>query len=114
MKTNRRRFLEQTAQAALSAGPLAAASYGSEHGASAQMPIVDTHQHLWDLSKFHLPWLKSAKHINRSYLTKDYLQAAEGLGVVKTVYMEVAVDPSQQLAEAQHVVELCLRLASDC
>src|SRR6266550_193060 len=39
----------------------------------------------------------------------DYLRAAEGLNVVKAVYMEVAVAPEQRLAEAESVVELCKR-----
>jgi len=47
--------------------------------------------------------------LNRNFLTEDYLDATKDLGVVKTVYMEVAVDASQKLAEAQHVVTLCER-----
>ena len=73
------------------------------------LPIVDTHQHLWDLSKLRLPWLKSAGHLNRSHVTKDYLEAAQGLNVVKTVYMEVAVDDSMLLDEAEYVIDLCRR-----
>ncbi len=106
MNINRRQFIAATAQTALALAPMATAS---ESEAPAQMPIVDTHQHLWDLGKLRLPWLKSDEQLNRSYVTEHYLQAVEGLGVAKTVYMEVAVDVGQQLAEAQHVVELCRR-----
>ena len=42
------------------------------------MPIVDTHQHLWDLSRFQLPWLKGDSKLDRSFLMKDYRQATEG------------------------------------
>ena len=73
------------------------------------MPIIDTHQHLWDLDKFHLPWLKSAGPLNRSYVTKDYLEATRGLNVVKAVYMEVALAADEQLAEAEYVIDLCRR-----
>ena len=71
-----------------------------------QLPIVDTHQHLWDLSKFELPWVDSAKDLNRSFVTKDYLEASRGLNVVKAVYMEVDVALKQQVAEAKHVIAL--------
>jgi L-fuconolactonase len=71
--------------------------------------IIDTHQHLWDLSRFRVPWLAGAPHINRSFVTSDYLEATEGLGVAKTVYMEVDVDPTQQAEEAEYVIDLCER-----
>jgi predicted TIM-barrel fold metal-dependent hydrolase len=70
-------------------------------------PIIDTHQHLWDLKRFRLPWLKEGSPINRRFLLSDYRQATAGLNVVKTVYMEVDLDPAQQAAEAQFVVDLC-------
>ncbi len=71
--------------------------------------IVDTHHHLWDLRRFRLPWLDGAGALNRSYLMDEYLRETDGLGVVKTVYMEVAVEPSQRVAEAEYVVDLCQR-----
>ncbi len=71
------------------------------------LPIVDTHQHLWDLSKFRLPWTKDAPKLNRSFVIDDYHKATAGLNVVKTVYMEVDVDPAQQVAEAEYVTGLC-------
>lgn len=71
------------------------------------LPIVDTHQHLWDLDKFTLPWCKDIPSLNRSYVTSHYLQATQGLNVVKTVYMEVDVTPSQQSQEADYVLDLC-------
>ena len=71
------------------------------------IPIVDTHQHLWDLSRFQLPWLAGAEPIAHSYLMEDYLEAADGLNIVKTVYMEVDVDHAQRPAEAAYVLELC-------
>lgn len=70
-------------------------------------PIVDTHQHLWNLDKFRLPWLVDAPVLARNFLTSDYLAATAGLGVVKAVYMEVDVAPEQQPAEADALIELC-------
>lgn len=71
------------------------------------IPIVDTHQHLWDLSKFRLPWVTSDSPLNGNYLSSDYAKATEGLNVVKAVYMEVDVAEDQQQAEADSLIELC-------
>ena len=78
---------------------------------SEQLAIIDTHQHLWDLSKFNLPWQKTpdTSDLQRDFLMADYLSATKGLNVVKTVYMEVDVDPQQQLDEVAYVTELCQR-----
>ncbi len=71
------------------------------------LPIIDTHQHLWDLTKFRPPWLADAPEVlAKSYVTKDYLVATKGLNVVKAVYMEVDVDPRQQVEEAEYVIAL--------
>ena len=80
-----------------------------EGDARAALPIVDTHEHLWDLTKFNLAWAKDDKILGRSFVTKDYLAATDGLNLVKSVYMEVDVDPSQQVQEAEYVIELCRR-----
>ncbi len=71
------------------------------------LPAVDTHQHLWDISKLRPPWLKGAGELDRSFVMKDYLEATAGLNVVKAVYMEVDVAPEDKLAEAESVVGLC-------
>ncbi|RPI76203.1 MAG: amidohydrolase, partial [Planctomycetaceae bacterium] len=92
---------------AASAAPLFSPAKEANVTAADQIPIVDTHQHLWDLTKFRLPWAKGNAVLDRSFVTADYLEASEGQNVVKTVYMEVDVDPSQQVAEAEYVMELC-------
>ena len=70
------------------------------------MPIIDTHQHLWDLGRFRLPWLKGDAKLNRSFLMEDYRRVTQGLNVVASIYMEVDVEPSQQAEEADYVLEL--------
>ncbi len=72
------------------------------------LPIVDTHQHLWDLKRFNLPWLANAPEaINRTFLVDDFQAATKGLPIVQTVYMEVDVHPAQQVQEAEFALELC-------
>jgi predicted TIM-barrel fold metal-dependent hydrolase len=71
------------------------------------IPIVDTHHHLWDLKKFRLPWTDGVPKLNRSFVMSDYRAATKGLNVVKTVYMEVDVDPAQRVEEAEYVTAIC-------
>src|SRR5262249_4044690 len=109
---NRRRFLAASAAAATTA---VACAYEKER----VFPIVDTHQHLWDLGKFKLPWLAKNESLKADYLPKDYADATAKLctfkvggaalpgKIAKTVYMEVDVDPSQQDQEAEYVIGLC-------
>jgi predicted TIM-barrel fold metal-dependent hydrolase len=100
---DRREFL--SAALAVSCGVLAGAE---DKKPPAVLSIVDTHQHLWDLGKFRLPWLSKAPKLNRSYLPKDYKEATANLPgkVVKSIYMEVDVAPEQQQAEAEYIIEL--------
>jgi predicted TIM-barrel fold metal-dependent hydrolase len=72
-----------------------------------QLPIVDTHHHLWDLGKFRLPWQKDKPTLARNFVMSDYLAAVRGKNVVKTVYMEVDVEVSQQSAEIEYVSAIC-------
>lgn len=98
----RRSFLKSAAAAA--AVPLSSL-VSAVDDASAPL-MVDTHQHLWDLSKFKLPWLAGAPAVLRqTYHTAEYRAATRGLNV-KCVYMEVNVDPTQEAAEAEHVIAL--------
>lgn len=109
----RRELLKQAAVAAtlgLAAGSAEARLKRGQKNVSSDpnaIPIIDTHQHLWDLTKFRLAWLAGAPSLNRSYLTADYLEATKGLNVVRTVYMEVDVEPEQQVKEAEYVIGLC-------
>ena len=71
------------------------------------IPIIDTHQHLWDLQRLTLPWLTDYPALARNHLQADYSDAINGLNVVKSVYVEVDVEPSQLSAEADMAIDLC-------
>ena len=70
------------------------------------MQIVDTHQHLWDLDLFDYSWLASLPTLNRSFRMNDYLTAAKGLNVVKSVHLEADVDEPYMLDETRHLLAL--------
>ncbi len=72
------------------------------------IPIIDTHQHIWDLQCFDLAWLnREYATLRRDFTLADYQRECAGLGVVATVYMEVGVASSQQEAEVDYITELC-------
>ncbi len=71
------------------------------------LPIIDTHQHLWDLTTQNIPWLAGNGPLSRSHVLADYEREAQGLNITQTVYMEVDVEPSERSGEAQHILALC-------
>ena len=70
------------------------------------MQIVDAHQHLWDPTLFRYSWLDSLPALNRSFRMPDYLAAAKGLNVVKSVHLEADVDEPYMLDETRHLLAL--------
>jgi len=72
------------------------------------LPIIDTHQHLWDLVRYKPPWLSGANpKLAAKHDTSDYRKASAGLNLVQAVYMEIDVAPEDQVKEADYVIELC-------
>ena len=80
------------------------------------LPIVDAHQHFWDLERNYLPWLCDEPMIpfrygdysalRRSYRPQDYLRDAAGHNVVKTVYVETEWDPQDFVGETRWLQEI--------
>lgn len=103
MSVNRREFTQLSA---------AVGSVTALHGQlltaqDTDIPIIDTHQHLWDLVQFEPPWLNEADaKIAAKHDTADYIAETKGLNIVKSVYMEVDVAPADQVKEAEYVLGL--------
>ena len=71
----RRQFFEQSSAATLAAAAVCATTPLLAAETEAQV-IVDCHQHLWDLSKFKLPWLTGApKILHQTYHIPEYRTA---------------------------------------
>ncbi len=70
------------------------------------MPIVDTHQHLWDPDLFRYAWLQSVPSLNRPFRMPDYLDATRGVEVVKAVHVEADVDTPFMLDETRYLLAL--------
>ena len=99
---NRRQFIATTSAAVASAGCTSLKQHPEK-----QIPIVDTHQHFWNLDRFKLNWLDEAPAVlKRSFGLNDYLAATKGLNIAKAIYLEVDVIPEQQKDEANFVMEI--------
>lgn len=73
------------------------------------MKIIDTHQHLWNKELFTYSWLDELPALNRSFLLSDYLAAADGLEIIRTVHLEADVDEPFMLGETKYILDLAER-----
>ena len=83
------------------------------------LPIIDAHQHFWDLERNYLPWLCDEppiafrygdyRALRRNYLPQDYLRDAAGHHVVKTVHVETEWDPNDPVGETRWLQEVIAR-----
>jgi predicted TIM-barrel fold metal-dependent hydrolase len=87
--------------------------------AADDLPIVDPHQHFWDLSLAKHPWLRDEppppfrygdpRPLRRNYLPADYRHDARGLRIVGTVYVETEWDPTDPVGETRWVEAVAAR-----
>src|SRR5262245_47525068 len=69
-------------------------------------PIVDSHVHLWDPTRFRMPWLDGNERIGKPFGLADFREHSAGLEVEGIVYLQVEVTPPYALLEAQWVADL--------
>src|SRR6476620_8731293 len=89
---------------------------GRAESVAAAFPIVDVHQHFWDLTRNYYPWLCDPKPVHfrygdysslkRNYLPPDYLRDAAGFNIVKTVHVQANWDPTDPAAETRWLDEV--------
>ena len=75
------------------------------------LPIVDAHQHFWDLTRHYYPWLCDPGPIpfrygdyaalRRNYLPDDYRRDTRAWPIVKTVHVEAEWDRRDPVAETR-------------
>src|SRR5205085_11132916 len=75
------------------------------------IPIVDPHQHFWDLDRNYYPWLCDPmpvpfrygdySSLKRNYLPLDYRRDIGKNRVVKTVHEEATWDPKNPVGETR-------------
>lgn len=102
----RRHFLKASALIGLGShlDPLETFAVGAS---TEDIPIIDTHMHLWDLQKLRYPWLEGqGLPLEQDFLVANYQRATQDCSVTKAVFIECGVAPAQYLEEVDWVVEL--------
>lgn len=115
MTNSRREFIAQATTAVagtvFGARTISSATTSTYADDATSIPIIDTHQHLWDLDRFTLPWIdlnsEAQEPIRHTFLIPEYRQHTTGLNIAKTIYMEVNIHPDQQQEEADWAIGLC-------
>lgn len=79
-------------------------------------PIVDPHQHFWDLERNYYPWLCDTapiafrygdySAIRKSYLPEDYAADTQGNRIVMTVHVEAEWHPRDPVGETRWLEQL--------
>jgi predicted TIM-barrel fold metal-dependent hydrolase len=81
------------------------------------LPVVDAHHHLWDLSRGRYPWLQDAydagksflgdyRDLCRDFLPPDHAAASAGCNVVATVHVEAERARDEALDETEWLHEV--------
>lgn len=80
-----------------------------------ELPIVDAHQHFWDIGRNYHPWLRDEpipfrygdySALRRNYLPQEYRRNTKGFRIAGTVYVEAEWDPRDPVGETQWVHRL--------
>jgi predicted TIM-barrel fold metal-dependent hydrolase len=89
---------------------------GASVPAGRDLPIIDAHQHFWDLSANYLPWLCDQppipfrygdySAIRRDYLPDDYRRDTQAFNLAGSVFIETEWDRRDPVGETRWVAAL--------
>lgn len=69
------------------------------------IPMIDSHVHLWDVEVMDYPWLQDVPAINRSFSIEDYQTETADFTIKKMVFVQCECLPDQSIKEIKFVEE---------
>ena len=72
------------------------------------IPIVDSHVHLWDPERFRMSWTDDETLLKQAYSLEKYKEQTKNLPIEAMIFMECGVDPQYSFLEARWAVQ-CTR-----
>jgi len=73
------------------------------------IPLIDSHLHLWDVELLDYPWLQDVPAINRSFSIEDYQDQTAGANIKKMVFVQCECLPDQSIKEIEFVEQQALK-----
>ena len=67
------------------------------------IPIVDTHLHLWDMERFCYPWLEGQDYLKRTFTIEEFKRDTLGIDIEKMVFVECDIERGQHLDEVAYI-----------
>jgi len=61
------------------------------------LPIIDSHVHLWDPTRFHMPWLDDIPLLRRPIPIQEYREQTMGLLIEAIISMSSECHPEETL-----------------
>ncbi len=81
-----------------------------------KIPIIDAHQHFWDLDKNYYPFLSDKNDNNfflgnynslkKNYLPKDYFLDSKNHNIIGTIHCEAEWDRNNQIGETEWLMSI--------
>ena len=64
-------------------------------------PIIDSHVHLWDPTRYRIPWLDGVPTLNRRLEPEQYLDHTGAIAIEAYIYVEIDIAPDYRFLEVR-------------
>ncbi len=73
------------------------------------IPVIDSHLHIWDPKCISYPWLEGNSLLNRAYLPDEYFSSNPAVPIEGMVFVQCECDPVQFMSELEWVASIAAK-----